>query len=79
VSSSATVLVDGQPAAAILGCSAGSTGGFCNDGLVSIDLAARPTPDGLHLLQVQNPAGLLSNELPLCVASDANVGLCIGD
>src|SRR4030095_124847 len=63
VSSTATVLVDGQPAGAVLTCSAGITNGVCNDGLVSIDLAARPTPDRPHLLHGQNPCGLLSNEL----------------
>jgi hypothetical protein len=79
VSSTASVFVDGQPAGATLTCSAGITGGFCNDGLVAIDLDARPSPDGLHLVQVQNPQGLLSNELPICVASDANRGLCLSD
>jgi hypothetical protein len=79
VSSSATVLVDGQPVSATLTCSNGITGGFCNDGDVEIDLDARPTPDGLHLVQVQNPAGLLSNELPICVASNGNISLCLSD
>ncbi len=79
VSSTAAVFVDGQPAGAVLGCTAGITNGLCNNGLVSIDLAARPTPDGLHLLQVQNPSGLLSNELPICVAPSNNLSLCIND
>jgi DNA-binding beta-propeller fold protein YncE len=79
IATNATVMVDGQPAAATLTCSAGSANGFCNNGTVSIDLAARPAPDGLHLLQVLNPSGLLSNELPICVASNANVPLCIND
>ena len=79
VSSTAIVLVDGQSAAAVLTCSGGVTAGFCNNGIVSIDLAARPVPDGLHLLQVQNPSGLLSNELPLCVAPNASLALCIND
>jgi YVTN family beta-propeller protein len=79
VSSTATVLVDGQPVGATLTCSAGVTNGFCNDGTVAIDLDARPTPDGLHLVQVQNPEGLLSNELPICVAASNNLGACIID
>jgi YVTN family beta-propeller protein len=79
VSSTAAVFVDGQPASATLACSAGVTDGFCNDGVVSIDLATRPSPDGLHLLQVQNPAGLLSNEMPICVAPSNNLSLCISD
>jgi YVTN family beta-propeller protein len=77
VSSSATVLIDGQPVAATIGCSAGVTNGICNIGTVSIDLAARPVPDDLHILQVQNPAGLLSNELPICVAANNNLTDCI--
>jgi YVTN family beta-propeller protein len=79
VSATATVFVDGQPAAATLTCGAGSTNGVCNNGNVSIDLAARPTPDGLHLLQVLNPSGLLSNELPICVAPNASLSLCLSD
>jgi YVTN family beta-propeller protein len=79
VSSTASVFVDGQPVSAVLTCSAGVTLGFCNNGLVSIDLDARPSPDGLHLVQVQNPAGLLSNELPICVASNPNRSLCTSD
>jgi DNA-binding beta-propeller fold protein YncE len=79
VGTAATVVVDGQPAAATLTCGAGSANGFCNSGSVSIDLAARPTPDGLHLLQVLNPSGLLSNELPICVAPNAGLGLCLSD
>jgi DNA-binding beta-propeller fold protein YncE len=79
VATAASVVVDGQPAAATVACGAGSANGFCNDGNVSIDLAARPTPDGLHLLQVLNPSGLLSNELPICVASNGQLSLCIQD
>jgi hypothetical protein len=36
---------------------------------VQITLSATPTPDGLHLLQVQNPDGPLSNEMPICVGA----------
>jgi hypothetical protein len=31
-----------------------------------VDLDSIP-PSGTHLLQLQNPSGLLSNELPICV------------
>src|SRR5262245_33411632 len=80
VSSGAVVFVDGQAAqGATLSWSAGVTNGFCNNGNVSITLAARPSPEGLHLLQVQNPQGLLSDELPICVATVANVGACLTD
>ena len=65
VRTTATVFVDGQPSpGATLSCSVASAG-LCNDGIVTIDLATSPGA-GLHLLQLQNPAGLLSNELPVC-------------
>ena len=70
VSTTASVFVDGQPRSASLACGAGSAGGFCNDGSVTIDLASSPGA-GLHLLQVQNPAGLLSNELPVCFGASS--------
>ena len=37
----------------------------CNDEFILVDLAAPPATAGLHLLQIQNPNGLLSNELPV--------------
>ncbi len=68
VRTDAVVFVDGAPATATVTCSAGITGSFCNNGNVSIDLAVKPAT-GLHLLQVLNPTGPLSNELPLCVGT----------
>jgi YVTN family beta-propeller protein len=68
VRSDAAVFVDGAPATGTLTCSAGITGSFCNNGNVSIDLAVKPAI-GLHLVQVLNPTGPLSNELPLCVGT----------
>ncbi len=68
VSETASIFVDGVPAAGTLTCSAGATSGVCNAGDVSIDLDVLPS-NGLHLLQVQNPKGLQSNELPLCVGN----------
>jgi DNA-binding beta-propeller fold protein YncE len=82
VSSSATVFVNGQPVGATLTCLTGSTSGFCNPGDVRITLAARPTPNGLHMLQVQNPSGLLSNEIPICAStgtSNTALAVCIAD
>jgi len=82
VSASAAVLVDGHPVFATLACLAGSQAGVCNDGDVEITLAARPTPNGLHILQVQNPSGLLSNELPICASTGTNnnaVQVCTAD
>jgi DNA-binding beta-propeller fold protein YncE len=82
VSSAARVFLNGQPVPASLACLTGSTNGFCNAGDVRITLASRPTPNGLHILQVQNPAGLLSNEIPICAStgtSNAALAVCISD
>jgi hypothetical protein len=68
VRTNAVLFVDGAPATGTITCSAGITGSFCNNGNVSIDLAATPAV-GLHLVQVLNPTGPLSNELPLCVGT----------
>ncbi len=75
ISAVAIALVDGQPVTAGISCNAGIFGAFCIDGSVTVDLGAGiGLTRGLHLLQVQNPAGPLSNELPFCVgnASDCN-------
>jgi YVTN family beta-propeller protein len=77
VRSDAVVLVDGVQVSAALTCTAGTTGSFCtlpggytgSGGNVSIDLASRPAPDGLHLLQVRNGPGPLSDEMPICVGN----------
>ncbi|RIL06421.1 MAG: hypothetical protein DCC71_06840 [Proteobacteria bacterium] len=71
VRTDAQILVDGVPATGTIGCGAGVSGDFCVNGNVSIDLAAKPAA-GLHLVQVQNPQGPLSNELPLCVGTSTN-------
>jgi hypothetical protein len=69
VKTTARVFLDGQPVSgATISCGAGSANGFCNDGNVAIDLPSRPAA-GTHLLQLQNPSGRLSNELPFCVGS----------
>jgi len=71
VRADAFILVNGSPATGTIGCAAGITGAFCNNGNVSVDLAVKP-PTGLNLVQVQNPSGPLSNELPICVGVAAN-------
>jgi hypothetical protein len=68
VSTAAAIFVDGALASGTLTCAAGSSGGFCNPGNVTIDLVNNPGA-GLHLLQVQNPLGLFSNELPICAGT----------
>jgi hypothetical protein len=65
--------LDGQPAAVGSSVSCTRAGDFCANGNVTITLGARPA-QGLHMLQVQNPLGPLSNELPICSSSTA--GAC---
>ncbi len=71
IRSDALIFVNGAPATGVIGCDAGVTASFCNDGNVSVDLDVKPAT-GLNLVQVQNPAGPLSNELPICVGTAAN-------
>ena len=71
VRSDAQIFVNGALVTGSIGCGAGATGSFCNNGNVSVDLDATP-PTGLNLVQVQNPAGPLSNELPICVGTATN-------
>jgi len=61
VEADATVLVDG---AACTGCSLS-----LGSGSVDVTLDAVPADPGVHVLQVLNPEGYASNELPLCVES----------
>jgi len=61
VEADATVLVDG---AACAGCSLS-----LGSGSVDVTLDAVPADPGVHVLQVLNPEGYASNELPLCVES----------
>ena len=64
----AYVLIDGERVVASLDC--GGAGGSLPDCLgdwLSIDLANPPTEPGMHLLQVQTPGGLLSNEFLIFV------------
>jgi hypothetical protein len=60
-------VVDGTVVSGSVACVSGSFTPFCDTEVVSITLTSTPTPDGLHLLQVQNPDGPLSNEMPICV------------
>lgn len=62
-----TVLVNGQVAAGSVSCLGGSFSPTCDSSRIQVDLASPPTSSGVHLLQVQNPGGLASNELPFIV------------
>jgi hypothetical protein len=64
----AYVLIDGERVVADLSCGAeGGTLPDCLGDMLSIDLASPPTEPGMHLLQVQTPGGLLSNEFLIFV------------
>jgi hypothetical protein len=65
----ATLFVDGQPVSGGIACLGGSFTPYCDSELLGLGLTSDPSPNGLHLLQVQNPQGLLSNELPICVGA----------
>jgi len=57
----ALVLVDGRRVGGSVSCAAGGTLPDCGNDDVFVDLTVLPPP-GTHLLQVQNPGGLVSNE-----------------
>jgi YVTN family beta-propeller protein len=71
VNSTAGMFLDGAPLTATLSCSHPVTTDMCDDGNVTIDIN-QSLALGLHLLQVQNPAGPLSEEMPICVGAKAN-------
>jgi hypothetical protein len=68
VMANASVFVDGQPAtlASPISCSGSFPCTAPETLTIQLDLGAAPLSVGLHLLQVQNPEGQLSNELPIC-------------
>jgi hypothetical protein len=63
------IIVDGQVVAGSLSCVGGSFTPTCDSGTVEVTLNSNPSPNGLHLLQWQNPKGAISNELPICVGT----------
>jgi hypothetical protein len=67
------ILVDGQVASGSVFCFSGSFNPFCSTGIVQITLSDGLS-QGLHLVQVQNPKGLLSNELPVCANNNPAMG-----
>ena len=62
----AYVLVDGRRVAGAVACEEGTLPD-CVDDTVIVELDRLPAEAGLHLLQVQNPQGLFSNDLPFHV------------
>ena len=66
----AYVLVNGRRVAGSVACEAGVLPD-CKDNTVNVALAQLPAEPGLHTLQVQNPEGLFSNDLPFHVIDAA--------
>jgi YVTN family beta-propeller protein len=68
VAAEASLFLDGAATAGEVTCLDGAFAPtYCSSGRVAIRLATPPTAPGIHLLQVQNPDGPQSNELPICV------------
>src|SRR5262245_27256492 len=67
IQANAKVYVDGNPVALDqpITCMSGTFNPTCTGPQIQINIATPIDPPGLHLLQVQNPDGLLTNELPL--------------
>ncbi len=65
--SGATIFVDGARADGTVSCIGGSFAPVCDTDRVQITLVSPPTSSGIHLLQLQNPEGLMTNELPILV------------
>jgi YVTN family beta-propeller protein len=66
------ILVDGAVVGGSVDCVGGAFTPFCDSEVVQVTLAAIPSPNDLYLLQLQNPDGPLSNELPICVGAVAD-------
>jgi hypothetical protein len=67
IESGPTIFVDGQLAAGSVSCIGGTFSPTCDTDRVRVTLTSPPTGTGVHVLQLQNPGGLLSNELPIIV------------
>ena len=67
VGAAARIFVNGEPVDGSIGCINGSFAPYCDSEMIMVTLDSPPVaPDGIHTLQVQNPDGPLSNEMPLC-------------
>jgi hypothetical protein len=77
----AAVVWDGAGVAgAALTCTSGGTFPSCTNSQVSVNLPSPRPANGLHLLQLRNGDGPLSNEIPVCVrnsTSGSNTAVCL--
>ncbi len=69
----AQILLNGEVVAGSISCDMGGQWTpYCTSEKITITLSQNPTTQDLHLLQVQNPNGPLSPELPICYDSAAD-------
>ncbi|MGH0029650.1 MAG: YncE family protein [Myxococcota bacterium] len=69
VTQAARLFLNGQPTTGSIACVGGAFTPYCDSELIEVTLDSPPVaPNGVHTLQVQNPKGPLSNEMPLCRA-----------
>ncbi len=67
LASGASIIVDGEVVGGTIACVGGSFTPFCSSEQISVTLDTVPSGSGLHVIQVQNPRGLVSNEMPFLV------------
>jgi hypothetical protein len=63
-----SLLIDGRRVAGRVRCTTGGALPSCDGEEITIDLFDLPEEPGLHLLQVQTPRGIQSNEFPIRTA-----------
>ena len=63
VSDGALIFVDGRRVGGDVRCATGGVLPACDDERLVVDLNEAPEPGGLHFLQLQNPGGLVSNDM----------------
>ena len=65
----ANILVNGRRVDGSVSCETGELPN-CKDNIILVQLDSLPESIGMHLLQVQNPHGLFSNDLPFFVLDE---------
>ena len=68
VEAGASLFINGRKVTGVIGCGQGGTLPNCIDEELIIGLERLPQVDGMYLLQIQNPDGLMSNEFIINVA-----------
>lgn len=68
----ANILVNGRRVEGTVSCEVGELPD-CKDNIILVQLDALPDTTGMHMLQVQNPHGLFSNDMPIFVLEEEYV------